>query len=206
MYFEPFIIYRRILYIMADIDKNININVNETIKGNNDNDDNLETVMKRYFIPPNTIQFMRWGQALMIFVLFGLMLIGIMFAYVYANFTDYQNRISVITNAYLFGENPQAKFEQYMKNSQGEIISSVMNDIQSSAMNLETVNARLDSNASHLTNKVQTEVPKKYAESNSLGVSIQKNIAKLRDTISKLGGSFVLGNYIKDGAINTVKT
>jgi hypothetical protein len=166
----------------------------------------IETILKRYFIPPNTVQFMRWGQALMIFVLFGLMFVGILFAYVYANFTDYQNRISVITNAYLFGENPQQKFEQYMRNSQGEIISSVMNDIQSSSMNLETVNARADSGASRLTNKVQTEVPKKYIESNSLGVSIQKNIAKLRDTISKLGGSFVLGNYIKDGAINTVKT
>lgn len=184
---------------------NENIKVDETIKDTNDNEENLETILKRYFIPPNTIQFMRWGQAMMIFVLFGLMLIGILFAYVYANFTDYQNRISVITNAYLFGHDPQTKFEQYMKDSQGELISSVMNDIQSSAMNLETVNARLDSNASRLTNKVQTEVPKKYAESNSLGVSIQKNIAKLRDTISKLGGSFVLGNYIKDGAINTVK-
>lgn len=183
-----------------------NINANNEIAGKAEMNDNLETIAKKYFIPPNTIQFMRWGQAFMIFILFGLMLVGILFAYVYANFTDYQNRISVITNAYLFGGNPQAKFEQYMKNSQGEIISSVMNDIQSSSMNLETVNARLDSNASRLTNKVQTEVPKKYIESNSLGVSIQKNIAKLRDTISKLGGSFVLGNYIKDGAINTVKS
>ena len=172
---------------------------------NDDGEDNLETIMKRYFMPPKTIQYMRWGQAFMIFILFGLMLVGISFAYIYANFTDYQNRISVITNAYLFGENSQAKFEQYMRNSQSEIISSVMNDIKSSAMNLETVNARMDSNASRLTNKVQTEIPKKYAESNSLGISIQKNIAKLRDTISKLGGSFVLSNYIKDGAINTVK-
>jgi hypothetical protein len=73
-------------------------------------------------------------------------------------------------------------------------------------MNLETVNARLDSAATRLDTKVQTEVPKKYVESNSLGVSIQQNIAKLRDTISKMGGAFVLGNYVKDGAINTVKS
>ena len=91
---------------------NENIKVDETIKDTNDNEENLETILKRYFIPPNTIQFMRWGQAMMIFVLFGLMLIGILFAYVYANFTDYQNRISVITNAYLFGHDPQTKFEQ----------------------------------------------------------------------------------------------
>jgi len=166
----------------------------------------LDKIMNRYFIPPKTIEYYKWGQAIVIFIFFGLMFIGILFAYVYANFTDYQNRISVISNSYLFGKDPEHKFEQYMKNSQGEIISTVMNDITSSAMNLETVNARLDSSASRLDTKVQTEVPKKYVESNSLGVSIQQNIAKLRDTISKLGGAFVLGNYVKDGAINTVKS
>ena len=92
-----------------------------------------------------------------------------------------------------------------MKNTQAELLSAVMNDIQSSSTNLETVNARLDSTASRLSNKVQTEVPEKYAQTNSLGISIQQNIAQLRDTVSKLAGSFVLGNYIKDGAINTVK-
>jgi predicted PurR-regulated permease PerM len=165
-----------------------------------------EHILEKYFIPPKTMQFMRWGQALMIFVLFGFMFIAILFSYIYSNYTDYQNRISVITNAYLFGQDPELSFKQYMRNSQKEIISSVMNDIQSSTMNIGTVNARLDSTASRLSNKVQTDVPDRYAESNSLGISIQKNIAQLRDTISKLAGSFVLGNYIKDGAINTVKS
>ena len=164
-----------------------------------------ETILKRYFIPPQTIRWSKWGQAFMVFILFGLMLIGILFAYIYANFTDFQNRISVITNAYLFGRDPQREFSHYMKNTQAELLSAVMNDIQSSSTNLETVNARLDSTASRLSNKVQTEVPEKYAQTNSLGISIQQNIAQLRDTISKLAGSFVLGNYIKDGAINTVK-
>jgi hypothetical protein len=179
------------------------INVNKEL--NNPSDENLESIMKRYFIPPQTSQYMKWGQSIMIFILFGCMLIGIMFAYIYANFTDYQTRISAITNAYLFGKDPEYEFRKYLKNTQGELISTVMNDIQSSSTNLETVNARLDSAASRLSNKVQTEVPEQYAKTNSLGISIQKNIAKLRDTISKLAGSFILGNYIKDGAINTVQ-
>lgn len=168
--------------------------------------ENIEDVFKKYFIPPQSGQFTKWGQAIMVILLFGLMFIGILFAYIYANYTDYQNRISVITNAYLFGKDPQNQFEQYMKNSEGELISSVMNNIQSTSNNLETVDARLNSGASRLSNEVQTEVPEKYAETNSLGISIQKNIASLRDTVSKLAGSFVLGNYIKDGAINTVKS
>ena len=171
------------------------------IQGNLD----LESVFTRYYIPPNTAQYMKWGQTIMVILLFGAMFISILFAYVYANYTDYQNRISVITNAYLFGENPQRTFEQYMKNSQGEVISAVMNDIQSSSTDLGTINARLDSSASRLSKQVSTDVPEKYAETNSLGISIQKNIAKLRDTVSKLVGSFVLGNYITDGALTTVQ-
>jgi len=161
--------------------------------------------MNKYFIPPSTHQYTKWGQTFMVFALFGLMFLGIAFAYIYSNANEYQNRISVITNAYLFGKNPQQQFEQYIKNSQGEIISAVMKDIQSSSMNLGTVNARLDNSASRLSKQVSVEVPDKYTETNSLGISIQKNIASLRDTISKLAGSFVLGNYIKDGAIQTVK-
>lgn len=174
---------------------------NTKIQGNQD----LESVFTRYYIPPNTAQYMKWGQTIMVILLFGAMFISILFAYVYANYTDYQNRISVITNAYLFGENPQRTFEQYMKNSQGEVISAVMNDIQSSSTDLGTINARLDSSASRLSKQVSTDVPEKYAETNSLGISIQKNIAKLRDTVSKLVGSFVLGNYITDGALTTVQ-
>ena len=174
---------------------------NVKIQGNLD----LESVFTRYYIPPDTVQYMKWGQTIMVIILFGVMFISILFAYVYANYTDYQNRISVITNAYLFGENPQRTFEQYMKNSQGEVISAVMNDIQSSSTDLGTINARLDSSASRLSKQVSTDVPEKYAETNSLGISIQKNIAKLRDTVSKLVGSFVLGNYITDGALTTVQ-
>lgn len=183
---------------------------NTTIQDNkitvSNNNETIESVFTRYYIPPDTMQYMKWGQTFMVLLLFGAMFIAILFAYVYANYTDYQNRISVITNAYLFGENPQSKFEQYMKNSQGEIISAVMNDIQSSTVDLGTTNARLDSSASRLTKQVDTEIPDKYANTNSLGISIQQNIAKLRDTISKLAGSFVLSNYITDGAVKTIKT
>lgn len=179
------------------------INVKKTL--DNPISENLESIMKKYFVPPKTINYMKWGQSFMIILLFGFMLIGILFAYIYANYTDFQTRISVITNAYIFGKNPELEFRKYLKNTQGELISAVMNDIQTSTTNLETINARLDSTASRLSNKVQTDVPEKYAETNSLGISIQKNIAQLRDTVSKLAGSFVLGNYIKDGAINTVK-
>ena len=153
---------------------------NVKIQGNLD----LESVFTRYYIPPDTVQYMKWGQTIMVIILFGVMFISILFAYVYANYTDYQNRISVITNAYLFGEDPQNTFEQYMKNSQGEVISAVMNDIQSSSTDLGTINARLDSSASRLSKQVSTDVPEKYAETNSLGISIQKRLSLMLSNLS----------------------
>ena len=201
MYFGSFIIYSSILYIMNQNTEKVDDILNEK-----KNKDTKESILKRYFIPPDTMQYMKWGQAVMIFILFGLMFLGIIYSYIYANYTDYQNRISVITNAYLFGKNPEEEFRKYMNNNRGELINTVAKDIQSSGLNLETASSRLDSSTSRLSNEVQTEVPEKYAQTNSLGISIQKNIAQLRDTISKLAGSFVLGNYIKDGAINTVQS
>ena len=41
--------------------------------------DTKETIFKRYFIPPQTVRWSKWGQAFMVFILFGLMLIGILF-------------------------------------------------------------------------------------------------------------------------------
>lgn len=168
-------------------------------------DTSREKILIRYFIPPNTFELMKWGQAFMVFILFGLMFLGIVFAYVYSNYTDYQNRISVISHANLFGKDPQQEFENYQKHSQTELMNTVMKDIQNAGTNLETVGSRLDSNAARLANEIDTNVQEKYAEANSLGISIQKNIASLRDSMSKLAGSFVLGNYIKDGVVNTVQ-
>jgi len=161
--------------------------------------------MTTYFVPPNTMQYMKWGQAGLVVVFFGIMFVAIAYAYVYVNYYTYQDRISVITNAYLFGHNPQAQFETYIKNAQAETISAAMNDIQTASSNLSTANERLNENASRLSRKIDTEVQDKYADANNLGISIQSNIAKLRDTISKLGGAFVLNNYMTNGAVMTTK-
>ena len=159
----------------------------------------------KYFVPPNTIQYMKWGQAGLVVYFFGIMFTAIAYVYVYVNYYTYQDRISAITNAYLFGKNPQVQFESYIKNAQAESISAAVNDIQTASSNISTTNARLNDNASRLSRKIDTEVQDKYADANNLGISIQGNIAKLRDAISKLGGAFVLNNYMTNGAVMTTK-
>jgi len=201
MYFECFILYNSILYIMNE---NI-VNAEETLNKEYSKDNSKEKILKKYFIPPNTMQLMKWGQTITILILFGLMFIGVLYSYVYSNYTDYQNRISVISHANLFGKDPEEEFKKYMNNSQTELLNAVMKDIQNAGTDLETVGSRLDSSTSRLVNEVETDVPEKYAEANSLGISIQKNIASLRDSMSKLAGTFVLGNYVQDGVVNTVQ-
>ena len=158
----------------------------------------------KYFVPPTTTRYMAWGQTIMVLLFFVIMFVCIGYFYVYVNYNDYQNRISAITNAYLFGKNSQNEFEQYIKNSQANSLSSAVNNIQSNAEQVVSESSRLNMSANRLAAKVATDVPQNQLETSNLGVSILGNVAKLRDTISKLGGAFVLNNYISDGAISTI--
>lgn len=160
----------------------------------------------KYFVPPETAQYMLWGQTTLVCLMLLVMFLVIGFLYVYSNFNAYQNRISVISNAALFGRDPQTMFETYIKNAQAESIANTMNNIQSETMALDTTTYRLNDEANRLLHTVDTDVPKKYTETNNLGISIQKNIAQIRDTLSKVFGTFVLNNYMVDGAVKTVQT
>jgi hypothetical protein len=171
-------------------------------------EEKLETInqlMVKYFVPPVTTMYMRWGETMMVIFFFIIMFVGIAYWYVYSNYSDYQNRISVITNAYLFGKNPQMEFEQYIKNAQANSLGTAINNIQSATSEVVDESSRLNMSANRLAAKVAKDVPKNQAETSNLGISILGNIAKLRDTISKLGGAFVLNNYITDGAVATIK-
>jgi hypothetical protein len=158
------------------------------------------------FVPPTTSGFMQWGETMMILGAFIAMFISIILVYIYYNLRDYQNRISVITNAYLFGANPQQRFEQYIKNTQSEVVGSAMTTIQNATNQLNSTNTRLNDKANRLAKQVDVDVPNNNAETNNLGISIQTNVAQIRDTISKLGGAFMLNNYMTDGAVKTVQS
>lgn len=167
------------------------------------NDDN--DIFIKYFIPPVTTQFMQWGQTFMVIFFLALMFISVVLSYIYVNMSEYQNRISVIANSYLFGYDAQNKFETYIKNAQAESIATVMNNIQSTSDTLNITNNRLNDKASRLSKQVSVDIPNQYAQSNNLGISIQKNIGQIRDTVSKLGGAFMLNNYMTDGAVKTIQ-
>lgn len=158
------------------------------------------------FIPPTATGLMQWGQTFLILMFLVIMFVSIILVYVYYNMADYQNRIDVISFAYLFGGNPQQQFQQYIKNTQTEIVASAMNTMQNATDQLNTTNSRLSDKADRLAKQMVVDVPNSNAQANNLGISIQKNIAQVRDTVSKLGGAFMLNNYMTDGAIKTVQS
>jgi len=162
--------------------------------------------MITYFVPPTTSIYMQWGQTWMVIGFLLVMMISILYIYVYLNLTQFQDRISVISNAYLFGSNPQEKFKQFIQNSQAESVATAMNSIQSTTDNANATNYRLNDKADRLAKQVSVDIPNSYTQTNDLGISIQKNIAQVRDTVSKLAGAFMLNNYITDGAVKTVKS
>lgn len=171
---------------------------------NSDKPLSMNELMIKYFVPPVTTMYMQWGETVMVLVFFLVMFIGLGYWYVYSNYSEYQNRIAVISNAYLFGKNPQMEFERYITNAQNNSLGAAVNNVQSATSEIVDESSRLNMTASRLANTVATDLPQSASETSNLGISILGNIAKLRDTISKLGGAFVLNNYIQDGAISTV--
>ena len=162
-------------------------------------------IMEQYFVPPTNLGLMQWGQTAMVVAFLLIMMGSILYIYVNVNLTQYQDRISVISSAYLFGSTPQDKFKQFVKNSQAESIATVMNNIQSTADRANIANSRLNNQAGVLAKQVSVDLPNSAAQTNNLGISIQKNIAQVRDTVSKLGGALMLNNYMTNGAVKTTQ-
>ena len=116
-------------------------------------------LMIKYFVPPVTTMYMQWGETAMVLLFFIIMFIGIAYWYIYANYSDYQNRIAVISNAYLFGKNPQLEFETYIKNAQANTLGAAVNNIQSATSEVVEESSRLNMTAQRLANTVATDLP-----------------------------------------------
>jgi predicted Zn-dependent peptidase len=159
-----------------------------------------------YFVPPVTDTFMLWGENIMILLFIALLFFIILIYYVYVNLNEYSTRISVISYASLFGKKPEEMFQYFIRNAQAESIATAMNNIQSTTENINTTTYRLNDQSTLLANQMNKDVPDSNAKSSSLGVSIQKGIAQIQDVVSKLGGAFVLNNYMKQGAVQTTQS
>jgi hypothetical protein len=185
---------------MADIEKPTNISPNAFIKTSDSKNSMI------YFIPPVINHFMQWGQTAMILV-FILALFGvILLLYIYSNFNEYKTRISVISLASFFGRDPQAMFQYFIQNAQAESLATAMNNIQATTQDINTSTYRLNDQSTLLSRQMAKDVPDSNATSNSLGRSIQKGIAQIQDSISKLGGAFVLNNYMNKGVVQTTQS
>ena len=162
--------------------------------------------MVLYFVPPVMNSFMQWGETFMILIFILALFVTILLLYVYVNIDQYRTRISVISNASLFGQDPQAMFQYFIQNAQVESIATAVNNIKSTTEEINTTTYRLDDQTTLLQQRVANDVPASNAGSTSLGISIQKGLSQISDMISKLGGAFVLNNYMNNGAVQTTQS
>ena len=162
--------------------------------------------MVLYFVPPVMNSFMQWGETFMVLVFVLALFLTILLLYVYVNIDQYRTRICVISNAALFGQDPQAMFQYFIQNAQAESIATAVNNIKSTTEDINTTTYRLDDQSTLLQQRVANDVPASNAGSTNLGISIQKGLSQISDMISKLGGAFVLNNYMNNGAIQTTQS
>jgi len=158
-----------------------------------------------YFVPPITTNFMQWGESILV-ILFLLALFALIsYLYIYMNINDYQTRISIMTNGYLFGFDPQEKFKQFISDTQAEAITTAMGSIAKSTNTLNTSMNRMDDQSTRLTQQVSNDTKNTSTNIDNLGKMIQDNVGKLGGILEKLGGVLVLNGYMKDGALKTTQ-
>jgi hypothetical protein len=162
--------------------------------------------MVTYFVPPVIGTFMEWGQAFMVFFFITALFISISFIYLYVNVNDYQNRISVITNATVFGMNPQEKFQKFIKSTQAETLAAAMNSIQTTSEDINTNTYRLDDKAQRLTKQIATDVTDKTGKKiTDLGNTISNTIGGILDNIKTGLAQFTLNSSMQNGAVKTTQ-
>ena len=158
-----------------------------------------------YFVPPITTNFMQIGESsLVIFFIIALFAL-LSYLYVYMNITDYQTRISIMTNGYLFGFDPQEKFKQFITDTQAEAINTAVGTINKSTNDLNTSVNRMDDQSTLLTQQLSNDTKTTSTSIDNLGKMIQDNVGKLGGILEKLGGVLVLNGYMKDGAVKTTQ-
>ena len=159
-----------------------------------------------YFVPPVIGTFMEWGQTFMVLFFIVALFISISFVYIYVNVNDYQNRISVITNATVFGMNPQDKFQKFIRSTQAETLASAMNNIQTTSENINTNAYRLDDKAQRLTKQIATDVTDKTGKKiTDLGNTISNSISGVLDNIKTGLAQFTLNSSMQNGAVKTTQ-
>jgi Flp pilus assembly protein TadG len=159
-----------------------------------------------YFVPPITGTYMEWGQTLIIFLFIAAMFIFIAFIYIYVKIDDYQNRISVIANATVFGQNPQDRFKQFIQSTQAEALAAAMNNIQTAAEDVNSNAYRLDDKTQRLGTQVSRNVTNGTGKTlTDLGKTISDTIGGVLDNVQTSLAKFTLNNSMQDGAVKTTQ-
>lgn len=156
-----------------------------------------------YFVPPLTTNYMKWGECSLVIIFLGIMFSIITIIYVNINMNEYQSRIDVMMSGKLYGIDPQAKFEKYIRDTQSESIATAMGTIDKSTDVLNRAINRMDDKSTRLTRQLANDTKTTSTTVDNLGKSIQENVGNLGGFMEKLGGALALNSYMTNGGAIT---
>jgi hypothetical protein len=178
----------------------------ETVEPKIDLKTQLVNPMEKYFVPPITGTFMQWGQTFMIFAFVAGMFLSIIYFYIRVNLDQYQNRISVIANATVFGLNPQEQFQKFIEDTQAEALTAAMSNIQTTSEDVNTNSYRLDDKTQRLTKQISMDITNDTGKKiTSLGKTIGDTIGGILDNIKTGLSKFTLNSSMSKGAVKTTQ-
>jgi len=161
-------------------------------------------VITKYFVPPNSAQYSKWGLVFAVFIVLILMFGLILYIYVSLNYYDYYNRINVISNANWFGKNPQIEFQKYIANTQADVISNAMNNIKTSNDNIVNSANRINDRSSRLSKQVLTDVVSQSKDANTLGSMMRTQIDKLVNSVNNMISNVYVKSTTRGPSVNVI--
>ena len=150
-----------------------------------------------FLMPDNTFSTV----TVVVVVLTFLFLVSIFIYYIYVinNYDKYKSDANIFSFAWFFQEDPAKMFDDWMKQSQDDILNQKTSEITNNL-------AKADAMIQDISEKVKTSNSgEKKTSRDETVVSLQKNISNLKEALRKIAGSLVLNSYMIDGAIKTTK-
>jgi hypothetical protein len=134
------------------------------------------------------------------------MFLSIIYFYIRVNLDQYQNRISVIANATVFGLNPQQEFQKFIENAQAEALTSAMSNIQTTSEEVNTNSYRLDDKTQRLNKQISMDITNQTGKKiTDLGKTIGDNIGGILNNIKKSLSQFTVKSSMSNGAVKSTQ-
>lgn len=163
-------------------------------------------VITKYFVPPTLSIYTEWGLMIGVLLMLPLMFGLILYTYVSLNYSDYYNRIAMMSHSYLFGRNPQSEFDKYVSNTQANAISTAMNNIKSSSDDIVNASNRMNDSSARIAKQMMVDIPNSQDENQNLGNVMQNQVSKLVHAMNNMVSNVYMSSVTSGPSLSAIST